>query len=226
MMIETVLGAVLVIVHLSGQKIEHLVQQYQKQINSLTSGMFISFIFLKMFHEISMLGTDIWVWTALLFGFLAYHSVSKYLYQHARTKKELHRELNELHFAGFVLDSVITGLAMAMFIETNELFYALVIFPPFFLHTVSATISFEHLHIKFRTHKVLKYLFSLGPLVGVMMADLFAEDVVMYEYVLSITTGFILYLGVRHLMPGGKKGNIELFLLGALLTTAVTVLSV
>ena len=221
------LGGILTVVHLVNEWIDHLVERYHREIISLSSGMFLAFIFLKLFSELSEMYNmnGIGIYLAFLIGFSLYHLISKYIYQHARTRKETRRELNELHFVGFTLDSIVTGIALILFLESTKFQDIIAIFLPFFFHTISMTMSFSHLHEKFKTHNALRFVFSFGPLLGVIIADLFLESVSVFHFSLAFLAGVVLYLAVRHMLPRGRRGSIPFYVIGVVLGTILLVLA-
>lgn len=217
-------GLLLSLIHIIGPRIEKFVHGKRIKITSLSAGMFLSYIFLDAFEKIAEAHVNIGKTVLLAFfaGFAVYHIFSKYLYQHARNKKKLETELDELLYAGVALDSVFAGFALAIILDINQpVYFALV---PFILHTFSSTLAFQKHHRKFKTPKVVSALLAFSPLIGAGIGEVLLLETGAFYHLLAFVTGAVMYIAVRHMLPRGEKGNLEYFIVGAAIGTLLLIL--
>jgi len=217
-------GLLLSLIHLLGPWLEKLVHGRYVEIMSLSAGMFLSYIFLEAFDTIAEahaeLGKTILVFFFL--GFVVYHVFSKYLYQHTKSREKREEEMEELLYSGSIIDSMFTGFALAIILDINEpVYFALI---PFLLHTVSATIAFQLHHKHFKTPKAIQMLFAFSPLIGALIGQAILFETGAFYRLLAFVTGAVLYIAVRHMLPGGKKGDIGYFMLGAAIGIVLLIL--
>lgn len=217
-------GLLLSFIHLIGPRIEKFVHGKYVQITSLSAGMFLSYIFLDAFEAIAEAHTVLGKTILLFFflGFALYHVFNKYLYQHAKSRKEREEGVEELLYAGSIIDSMFTGFALAIILDINQLVYFALI--PFLLHTVSATIAFQLHHKRFRTPKLMQAAFAFSPLMGALVGQIILFETGAFYRLLAFVTGAVLYIAVRHMLPGGRKGDLKYFMAGALIGIILLIL--
>ena len=208
-------GFLLSLIHIIGPRFEKFASGRHVQITSLSAGLFLSYIFLEsletMFQAHVALGKTVLL--ALFLGFISYHALSKYLYQHVKDKSKREKELDELQFAGTVLDSVFAGFALAILLDISRpLYFALI---PFALHTFSATLAYEAHHRRFSTPAPIRLLSHFAPLLGAIIAQLLLFETGAFYLLLAFVTGAVLYIAIRHMLPRGSRGDLGYFLAGA-----------
>ena len=220
-LIPIVAGFLLSLIHIIGPKFEKFVHGMHVQITSLSAGLFLSYIFLEsletMFQAHVEMGKTVLL--ALFFGFISYHVLSKYLYQHVKNKSEREKELDELQFAGTVIDSIFTGFALAIILDMSRPLYFAII--PFALHTFSGTLAYEAHHRRFSTPFPFKLLSYFAPLLGAIIAQLLLIETGAFYLLLAFVTGAVLYIAVRHMLPRGGRGDLRYFLAGAAIGIAL-----
>lgn len=208
-------GFFLSLIHLLGPHMEKFVEGRHIQITSLSSGMFLSYIFLDAFKTISE--SHIAIGKHILFsmflGFILYHVFNKYLYQHIKEKKVREASLDRLRYAGAVLDSVFAGFALVIIMDINQpIYFALL---PFILHTFSATLAFQSLHRHFKTSGFFKSFLAFSPLIGAFTGKLILVEIEAFYSLLAFVVGAVFYIAVRHMLPRGEAGNLWCFVLGS-----------
>jgi len=211
----TILAAlVLSAIHLIAPRFKKFLRGRHVQLMSLSAGMFLSYIFLEGLDNIieahANLGKIILVY--FFAGFALYHVFNKYLYQHAKNEQEAKKEADELVYAGAIIDALFTGFALAILLDLSQPAYFALI--PFMLHTFSATLTVQLHHEHFKTPAILRYLLSFAPLIGAIIGLVLLVETNAFYSLLAFVTGAVLYIAVRHMLPGGKEGNIWYFLLG------------
>jgi len=208
-------GFILSLIHVIGPRMEKFVRGRHIEITSLSAGMFLSYIFLDAFDSISEahVGLGKTVLLSFFLGFALYHILSKYLYQHVKDKKTLEAELDEMRYGGAVLDAMFSGFALAIILDINKpVYFALI---PFILHTFSATLAFQAHHGRFKTPQAAQFLLAFSPLLGAVIGEALLLETGAFYHLLAFVTGAILYIAVRHMLPGGKRGDLAYFVLGA-----------
>ncbi len=217
-------GFLLSLIHVVGPRLEKFVRGRHIEITSLSAGMFLSYIFLEGFGTIAdahvILGKTVLL--AFFLGFASYHILSKYLYQHEKDREKLKAQLDELRYAGAVLDATFTGFALAIILDINQpVYFALA---PFILHTFSATLAFQAHHKYFKTPAIGKILLAFSPLLGAVIGEVILFETGAFYRLLAFVTGAVLYIAVRHMLPGGERGDLKYFIIGAAIGIAMLLL--
>ncbi|MEK6942381.1 MAG: hypothetical protein AABW85_05995 [archaeon] len=218
-------AALLSVAHLFSGKVQKQIEKFHTKIISLSAGIFTAYIFLSMLPEFFK-GTQLLGATAfqlLLAGFIVFHALEKYLYQHIKNKNELMTDLAELHIIGFFFDHFVTGIILFFALTTENIFIGSLIFLPLFLHTISSSMSLQHIYERFNKNMAMNALLSFSPLIGTIFAQTLNPTPALHYSIFSFIIGTLLYVVIRDTMPAGKKGNIELFIFGAI-TTAILIL--
>ena len=159
------------------------------------------------------------VFLVLTLGFVLFHLSEKYLYQHIKDKKVLLKDLAELHNAGFFIDHLMVGFVLFLTFELAS-FTNYIIFIPFLLHTISSSMSLEHIHMKIKT-KFNKFLLSSSTLLGALLAFFIKLEAFWYYTIFAFFLGSLLYISMRDMLPKGKKGNPLMFLIGFLIVVGI-----
>ncbi len=172
----------------------------------------MSLNFLVLLPEVIRISDSSNVFFLMLMGFITFHLTEKYLYQHVKNKNQLFSELKELHDIGFFVDHFILGFALVTILEINST-AGLLILIPVFLHTISSSISLEHIHEKAKTG-INKMILTLAPVIGVLCALALEIDEPAQGAVLAFVLGMLIYIVNRDILPREGKGKIEFFLSG------------
>ncbi|MDP2909307.1 MAG: hypothetical protein Q8N77_05875 [Nanoarchaeota archaeon] len=219
-MIGLVIALILSIVHSFSRTISKIIEEHHINITSFSAGMFLTLIFLE-FLPLTLDGIEYGVPVFLLItiGFVAFHSSEKYLYQHIKNKKELLKELAHLHNIGFFINHLMVGFVLVLIFEIGRYASYLIVIP-FLLHTVSSSMSLEHIHARIGT-KFNKFLLNMSTFLGALFAYLINLGTFWHYALFSFFLGALLYISIRDMLPGGKRGNLLMFLAGFLLTIGI-----
>jgi zinc transporter ZupT len=91
---------------------------------------------------------------------------------------------------------------------------------PIFLHTISSSISLDHIHEKAKTH-VNKIVLSISPLLGVLTALALDIEESVQALFLSFAIGMLIYIVNRDILPKDARGKPSLFILGVIIVGVV-----
>ncbi|MBL7100634.1 MAG: hypothetical protein ISS23_01625 [Nanoarchaeota archaeon] len=220
MAIAILLAFFLTIVHFFSNKISRIIEEHHIHITSFSAAMFITLIFIDFLPRVSEgLEFGAPVFLVMTSGFVLFHLSEKYLYQHVKDKKVLLKDLAELHNIGFFIDHLMVGFVLFLTFELTS-YTNYLIFIPFLLHTVSSSMSLEHIHKKIKT-KFNKFLLSTSTLLGALLAFFIKLEAFWYYTFFSFFLGALLYVSIRDMLPKGKKGSPLMFLIGFLLTVGI-----
>lgn len=201
--------------------------KYHVKLTSFSAGLFITYIFLFLFPElfegVQLIGNRVFL--LILLGFVIFHVLEKYIYQHVTNKKHLLHDLSVLHIGGFFADHFIVGVLLFLIFRDGNIFLSAFIFIPLLLHTISSSLSFTHLGEHFKKRRSITIFLAGAPLFGILTAYFLNLEHVNYLMILSFVVGAMLYIVVRDALPYGKTGNIFFFLLGFLISFTMLVIS-
>jgi len=155
------------------------------------------------------------VFLSILMGFVIFHISEKYLYQHVKNKKELLKDLKELHVVGFFIDNFIIGFILVTTLKISG-FNGIIIILPIILHTISSSMAMEHIHERART-KINKIILSLSPIIGALVALLIIIEGIYLALIIAFLVGMLLKTVNRDVVPRKEKGYPHLFILGVLI---------
>jgi len=212
------LGIGLVLLHYFSHKVSALMEKYHYHLLSFSGGTLIAIIFLVLMPEVQHLTPNIFVFLMMLMGFVAFHLLSKYLYQHEKEKAVLDTRLKYLHALGFTVDHFMLGFLLVTTIEL-ESFFGLIILAPIAAHTAMSSFSAEHIHGKGRSMG-LKILLAISPMLGIIVALLVNLPDKYLGYILAFILGMLLYIVSRDVIPKKDKGYPNIFL-AALIATVL-----
>jgi zinc transporter ZupT len=188
---------------------------YHHDVLSFSGGILIAMIFLVLIPEVIELSNSAEIFLLMLLGYMVFHNAEKYLYQHVKDKKHLLDELKELHSLGFFLDHFILGFILVTVLKLEESLRFLILLP-IFLHTISSSISLDHIHEKAKTH-VNKIILSLAPLLGALTALVLEIEAEIQGSFLAFAIGMLIYIVNRDILPKGEKGRPIVFSMGAII---------
>jgi hypothetical protein len=221
--ISFVLAGLLSTIHYFSERYSQHIERWHTEILSFSSGLFITLIFLHLLPEfvkgIEFTGQKVFL--LMLIGFVSFHVLEKFLYQHIKNKKELLTNLAELHAIGFFLNHFVIGMVLFFVLSVSDLVVGIFIFIPLLLHTFSSALSLNHIFEHFHS-KSLEIILSLSPVLGMVFVHFLKPHFYLFYGFFSLVLGAIIYIVIRDLMPYGKKGNLVFFLIG--LSISLTVL--
>ncbi|MBI2598432.1 MAG: hypothetical protein HYW50_04510 [Candidatus Diapherotrites archaeon] len=220
-------AALLSVAHFFSEYFSVHVEKSHSKILSFSAGVFITYIFLGLLPEFAK-GKEIIGDNAFLFllcGFALFHVLEKYLYQHVKNKKELLKDVAELHTFGFFFDHFVIGMILFFALNTENVFLGSMAFLPLFFHTITSSISLQHIHEHFNKNILLNIALSASPLIGVLFVSTLNPPTDLYYSIFSFLIGMLLYVATRDSLPSGASGNIKFFIGGLLVSTTIIFLA-
>lgn len=215
-MLPLILALILSITHFFSKKISKRIEKYHTNIVSFSAGIFITIIFIFLLPEVIQGYNIVNVYLIMLVGFVLFHITEKYLYQHVKNKKVLMKDLAELHILGFFIDHFVIGIILVLiFSIQKQLDY--ILFIPFFLHTVSSSLSLEHIDEKSKTN-INKIILASSTFIGALFATALRLNEVLFYSLFSLTIGMLFYIAIRDMLPKDKVGDPLSFLIGVIIT--------
>lgn len=227
-MIEIILLALaLSFVHFFSESYGYLTERYHSEFLSLSSGLFITFIFLFILPEVisgvSVIGER--VFFLILAGFIFFHLSEKYIYQHVKNKNEVIEELAQVHAAGFFINHFVLGMTLYFIFVIAGGAIGLITFLLFLFHTISSSISLNHIDEYFSQRFVVNAILSSSPLLGVLFAIFLSPAKDLYYSLFALSVGAILYVVIRDMIPYGKEGKPLFFFFGFIISFGVIILA-
>jgi len=211
------MAAVLVVARYFSTPIARRLERHHMRLVSFSAGLFIAYFFLALLPVVFRAPASIQrdLFAAMLLGLATIHLVEKYVYQHVTNRKELLKELGELHVLGSFADSFIIGFAIVVVLDAGlrpgEVYFILI---PFLLHTLAASLSTAHIHAHFKLGFLGNALLSSGPLAGAVAASYLQWTPSYFYLTFAFLLGVILYSVLRGILPQKKKGEPLFFFLG------------
>tara|TARA_Y100000310_G_scaffold343159_1_gene449551 strand:- start:62878 stop:63558 length:681 start_codon:yes stop_codon:yes gene_type:complete len=218
-LIPVSLALILTIVHLFSKTISEAIKKFHIEITSFSAGILITIIILSLLPEAIKGAEFINVFLLMLIGFTIFHIAEKYLYQHIKNKKELMKDLAELHIAGFYIDHFVIGLIIFLVFSLQGKL-GFLIFLPFLLHTVSSSFSLEHCD-KYSKKSFNKIILASSTVTGAIVANLVVINTTLFFGILAFSIGAMLYIVIRDMLPKGRVGSILYYIIGVMLTLVI-----
>jgi zinc transporter ZupT len=212
-------GVALSALHLFSHYISRVMEEYHYRILSFSGGTLIALIFLVLLPEVIATSNDTIMYLLMLLGFTLFHLTEKFLYQHVTDKKRALKDLKILHELGFFVDHFILGFVLVTTLQITSI-VGYIILIPIFLHTISSSITMEHIDEKAET-SINRFVLSTSSLLGVIAALLLTVHPFLQAALLSVALGMLLYIVNRDILPKNEKGYPLAFVVGALLVTGI-----
>lgn len=207
------------IVNFFSEVMSQRIEKHHSRILSLSAGIFLAYIFITLLPQAlksrEVLGEN--VFSLILIGFIFFHALEKFLYQHVKNKSELLNDLSWLHATGFFLDHFLVGMILFFAANTDNLITGTIIAFPLLLHIVSSSISLAHINRHFEKQKSLLAALSLAPLAGTLFAAYIDSFPHAYHAFFAISVGTLLYIVMRDVVPK-EDGSVLVFLLGIIIS--------
>lgn len=216
------LAVILGIVQYLSEYIYERSGEYYKHVISFSAGIAITYLFLDLFPNFSeqVRDTNKFLFLFLLIGFVAFHLIEKYIYQHSKgglLKKRLGIENQVTSFVyHFILGIIIFDFSRQSIQETILLFIPIMIFT-----AVSTLPVSQHPSNK------INFVVSLSTLLGVLFVGFIYTDMAIEAQtaLLGIIIGGLFFSVIRHSIPMGKSGKPLFFTIGILVYTPIIVVS-
>ncbi len=226
MILPILLALILSILHLFNNRFSRFTKHYSKYVLSLSAGILITLIITELIPRLND-GVRIFsdrLYLIVLLGFISFHLVEKYAYQHIENKAKLFREITRLHYFGFFLEHFVLGFSLVLL--TTNLLEGLILFLPFLLLTISSSISLEVIDTVARS-KILKTVLAFSTLIGALVASSIKINMAHYYGGLSYAVGILFYIVVKDIIPIEEKHEkTTFFLIGVLIGLIPLLMSV
>jgi uncharacterized membrane protein YecN with MAPEG domain len=215
------LAGILTLVYIFSFKYASRGEKYHSYLLSLGSGMLISLIIAEIIPVLFVEGSQFLSINVLAFGvllgFVGYHVIEKFAYQHARSKQMIVKEIGYMHVAGFFIDHVVEGFIIILFFALSafENFLIYLLFVPLLIGDVAAAMTLRHTGERFKINNALFSILASGILIGAMFAFFLNLEKQSFYTSLSVLTGIFMYFIIRDEIPRGKAGKPLVFVIGA-----------
>jgi hypothetical protein len=180
---------------------------------SFVAGLSVTYIFLHLFPLVYS-GAEYLprlTFLSMLAGFVVYHLVEKWIYQHA-PREELGKEIEKEHAITLFIYQFSIGIVFISLIRTS-IVDGLLYFIPVSLHVIISSLPHSH-HFQKRS---VKAFFTSAPFLGSLFALLVAIPDIVNVGLLGLVAGLLLFLEFREVISRKRKGSPLFFLVGAVL---------
>ena len=198
--------------HFLSEKYAGRLEKWHSQILGLSAGLFLAVLTIDLLPRVLVSKESYYF---LFAGLVAYHGLEKYVYQHS-LPKDIQQNVGLAHVAGFFFDNFFDGIVIVLVFATAET-AALLVFVPLLLHKLSSSLLLSHLTETVHHVKQHRFLLSTSTFLGALTAWQLQIHAAPQQYssVFSFLLGTLLYLVVRDMIPGGKRGDLGFFIAGA-----------
>ena len=215
-MLAYLYGIILVFIHFYNNEIAHFCHKYKERIISFGGGVSIAYLFLLLFPELYKANgaTSSLSFIALLLGFSIFHIAEKHVYQH-KSKKRILKELKEVHSIAFFIYHFLLGITIFYFANIS-IEIGLLFFIPIFFHSAVSNISLSELHHHIKEKIEYRIILALSPVLGILLAEFLNIPTNIFNTILGLVIGALLYVIIRDTLPKGKQGDIHYFIAGTI----------
>ena len=213
---------IIVFIHFIGKLLAEKIEKFHVELLSFGAGLMIGTFFLEIMPHITI-GTNYlgkFIYTYLLIGFMITHLLEKFVFQNATSQIELAKDVVLFEEMGLAAYGLIIGVIIAVFFEAYGNLAFLMIMPLFF-RAFAISASTDHIVEGIKNKFITTFQF-FAPIIGTLSGLFLIPNKVFLFSILSVVTGFILYIVVRDIIPIGKGGKPIYFLVGTFITIAIT----
>lgn len=208
-------------------KYYHLSEDKHELLLSLSSGMLISIIFVeilpRLYSSSYQNGPEIYL--GIVLGFVMYHIVEKYLYQHGKEHYALRKRLTLFHLSGNILENFLKGFMIVYIFTLESLdivrFFALF---PFFTENLARGVILGHKSIRLNLSLSFALSIAVAFMLGASLAFFLPFHSEYFHWVFSFAVGAFIYFVIRDELPHGTSGKPTFFAIGAILTVLFVLL--
>lgn len=211
-MIAILFGIIFGIVNYFSSALSSAFKKHYNAISSLSAGISITYIFLHLFPLFSEGASKIndLLFTFVLLGFVVFHLVEKYIYQHSPKDKLLKKLALEDSAISFIYHFVI-GIIFLGFLNQG-LTHGLLFFIPILLYTSISTLPVDITRVK-----SIRIIVALSVLLGIIFASYTTISQFSYLALLGFIIGALSFTVFRHSIPRGKEGKPLFFIIGVVI---------
>jgi ZIP family zinc transporter len=205
------LAAALTVIHYASEVYAGHQEKHHWRILSFSAGAFITLLFLEMMPRATSVPYGL---SFMLLGFVCFHAVEKYVYQHYH-KDELRKRVGALDTIGFFGKNFLNGFVLVIAFDSGTgLGYAL--FAALLLHTISSSLVLSHLVERIKGIKNHRLLLSSGTLLGALLAVPLGSSSLLATGAFAFITGELFYIVARDVLPRDGAGRMVYFSAGVL----------
>jgi hypothetical protein len=214
MVVSIAFGTIIGIAHYFSELFCLKCEKYRGMIISFSAGISITYIFLHLLPEFVAAKMNRWIFLSILFGFVIFHIVEKYLYQHSPEDKLLKELAIEDSITSFIYHFII-GVILVSFVNQGIKQGILFFIPVLFYTSVST------LPVDMTKSKIIKAILSISTLLGILFAKFIYPDInsVLYYSLLGLIIGTLLFTVTRHSIPKLREGKPFFFVIGVIIYT-------
>lgn len=227
---EAALGALFVlslsVFHLLGEEFEELISGYKQSIVSFGAGTSIAYIFLQLlpeFHRnVSTLNNLFFIFP--LIGFSLIHLMEKCAATSELSREKIKRDYGEIHSGFILIYNGALGYLIASLAD-KSVYSATLFFLPILLHVLVSSISVSELHEEVFQNIFVKMSISFAPIIGLAVYKIGVLDFQHFVGILGVVAGMFTYIVIRDSIPKDGDGRPIEYVAGALVYTAVIIVS-
>ncbi|MBW2965886.1 hypothetical protein KY342_02150 [Candidatus Woesearchaeota archaeon] len=213
-MIAIILGIIMGIFHYFSDILCLKCKPYQNYLISFSAGISITYIFLHLLPQFTYGITQIsnFLFLSILIGFVIFHIVEKYIYQHSPEDKLLRELAVEDSITSFIYHFVI-GIILVSFVNQG-LSEGILFFIPVFLFTAVSTLP-----VDMTKFKSIKAILAVSTLLGIIFATFIYPNMnqIIYFALLGFIIGALLFTVTRHSIPKKRQGKPFYFIIGVII---------
>jgi hypothetical protein len=218
MVVPIIFGIIMGIAHFFSEEFYSRYKTHYSKIISFSAGIAVTYIFLDLFPNFSEGAAQIdkLLFLSVLIGFVAFHLIEKYIYQHSPEEK-LFRELAiEDSVISFLYHFVI-GMLIVSFLN-QDLLRGTLFFIPVLVYTAVSTLP-----VDITKFKSLRIIVASSTLLGILFAAYIYTTMspLVFNILLGFIVGTLSFTVTRHSIPIGKKGEPLYFTIGVLFYTII-----
>jgi len=190
--------------------------QFKQRLVSFAAGVSVAYIFLHLFPQIyfslfnSNISTKNVTFFAMLIGFVAYHLIEKWIYQHAK-RDDIVAEIEQQHVLTLFFYHFVIGIVLLSLLK-NDVVDGLLYFIPISMHVLINALPHSHRFDK----KSVRAFFVSAPVLGAILASLVTIPEVLDLMLLGMIAGILLFVEAREIAPSKRSESISFFLLGVI----------
>jgi len=217
-MISVIFGIIMGFFHYFSEVILYKLERHSVSLLSFSAGISITYLFLILFPEFSKHAAESskFVFLALLAGFVVFHVIEKYIYQHSPKRKRLREIAVEDSIISFIYHFIV-GMILVSF--ANQGFsQGLLFFIPVLFFTAVNTLP-----VDMTKSKIVKVVLASSTLLGILFARFVYTEMslIVYLTLLGFIVGALSFTVIRHSIPFGKKGKPLYFILGVIIYSTI-----
>jgi len=194
---------------------------FKQRLVSFAAGISVAYLFLHLFPQLysSIIGADQsyqqLTFFLMMAGFISYHIIEKWIYQHAR-RDEIVKEVEIEHSLTLFFYHFIIGFVFVSLLH-DGLENGLLYFIPLSLHIIINALPHSH---RFRGNGV-RLFFTSAPLLGAVVGSFFILPTLVQTTLLGLIAGILLFIEAREIVPKRRGESIAFFMVGVALFTVV-----